>query len=266
MSLTTSAAARRSSVVWIVAIQTLASIVISVAIVAGVLLLLFGWDADAALTRREFWTLALSFAIGIPAIACPVVGTRMLLLLRDLKVAKEELSRLADTDQLTALLNRRGFEKAAAGLLADAERTGTPVAVLMCDIDHFKSINDTHGHDFGDQALKHVAEVIRTTLGAYGVVAGRFGGEEFVALLPDTSTARAKLAAEELRIACALKQMDWDGKQARITMSVGIAAAAHPQSDLARLITHADTALYRAKRSGRNRVEASQLETVATAA
>ncbi len=266
MSVTSPAARRELTIAWIVGIQTIASIVISVAIVVGVLYLVFGSAADENVTQREFWTLALSFAIGIPAIACPVVGTRMLLLLRDLKVAKEELSRLADTDQLTCLLNRRGFERAAARVIAEAERDGQPVAILMCDIDHFKAINDTHGHDFGDQALKHVAEIIRTSLSHYGVTAGRFGGEEFVLLLPGTSTARAKLAAEELRIACSLKQVDWDGKQARVTMSVGVAAAAHPQSDLTRLITHADTALYRAKRSGRNRVEADQLETVATAA
>ncbi len=266
MSLTDLTVRRSMAVGWVVTVMTVVSIAISVGIVVGVLILILGTDTDRVITAVEFWTLALAFATGIPAIACPLVGTRMLFLLRDLNAAKEELARLADTDQLTGLLNRRGFEKAAAQVLELAGRNGQPAAIMMCDIDHFKSINDTYGHDFGDQSIKHVAKVIAQSLAAHGGIAGRFGGEEFVVLLPQSTTAAAKLAAEELRIACALQPVAFDGKSAKITMSVGVAGAMQVESDLGRLITHADSALYRAKRSGRNRVEADQVETVATAA
>ena len=131
--------------------------------------------------------------------------------------------------------------------------------MLMCDIDHFKNINDTYGHDFGDQALKHVAKVIGETLAKYDIIASRFGGEEFALLLPNSTTGFAKVAAEELRIACALLPVEAEGKSTRVTMSVGVASATQPQSDLTRLLSFADTALYRAKRGGRNRVEVDQM-------
>jgi diguanylate cyclase (GGDEF)-like protein len=266
MSLTAQVVRRNLGMGWVLAVMTLVSIVISVVIVVGVLLLAFGTDAARNVTVWEFWGFAISFAAGVPAVACPVVGTRMLMLLRDLNHAKEELARIADTDQLTSLLNRRGLEKAAARVLASAEAAGTPVAMLMCDIDHFKSINDTFGHDFGDQALKTVATVIRETLEKHEVVACRFGGEEFVLLLPDASTAKARLLAEELRLALSLRPVEWQGNSSRITMSVGIAAARQPQSDLSRLLSYADGALYRAKNAGRNRVEADQLDVVVSVA
>ena len=266
MSLTDLTVKRSIAVGWVVTAMTLVSIAISVGIVVAVLTLLLGTDSTRMITAGEFWTLALAFATGIPAIACPLVGTRMLFLLRDLNAAKDELARIADTDQLTGLLNRRGFEKAASQVLAQAERDGQPVAVMMCDIDHFKSINDTHGHDFGDLSIKHVADVIIQTLAGRGAIAGRFGGEEFVLLLPNYATGAAKLAADELRLACALQHVAFEGKSARVTMSVGVAGALKVESDLGRLISHADTALYRAKRSGRNRVVADQVETMAKVA
>lgn len=266
MSLTAQVVRRNLGMGWVLTLMTIVSIVISVAIVVGVLLLVFGVDAARGVTVGQFWGMAMAFAIGVPAVACPVVGTRMLMLLRDLNQAKEELARIADTDQLTSLLNRRGFEKAAALALAKAESSASPIAILMCDIDHFKSINDTYGHDFGDAALKTVAAVIRDTLSQHGVIACRFGGEEFVLLLPDASTARARLLAEELRIALSFRAVEWQGQTSRITMSVGIAAAPRPQSDLNRLLTSADGALYRAKNSGRNRVETDQLDVVVSAA
>ena len=259
MSLTQQVIRNNLGIKWIVSLMTLGSILISVAIVAGVILAFFGVDAARGVTVGEFWGFALGFAVGVPAIACPVVGIRMLMMLRDLNAAKEELARIADTDQLSGLLNRRGFEKAAVKALAEAEKSGQSIAMLMCDIDHFKNINDTFGHDFGDQALKHVAEVIRKTLAKHDVIASRFGGEEFALLLPNATTGLAKVAAEELRIACSLQPLEAEGKSTRVTMSVGIAAATQPQSDLTRLLSFADGALYRAKRGGRNRVEADQM-------
>jgi len=259
MSLTQQVIRHNLGIKWLVTLMTLGSVLISVAIVAGVILVFLGPDPTRGMTLGEFWGFAIGFAVGVPAIACPVVGIRMLLLLRDLNAAKNELARIADTDQLSGLLNRRGFEKAAARAFASAERSGQSVAMMMCDIDHFKSINDTHGHDFGDQALKHVANVIRDSMAKYEIIACRFGGEEFALLLPGATTGFAKIAAEELRIACALQPVEWEGKSTRVTMSVGVACATQPQSDLTRLLSFADCALYRAKRGGRNRVEADQM-------
>ena len=259
MSLTQHVIRHNLGITWLVTLMTLGSIIISVAIVAGGILAYFGLDAARGVTVGEFWGYALGFAVVVPAIACPIVGIRMLMLLRDLNAAKEELARIADTDQLTGLLNRRGFEKAAAKVLAEAEKSDHSVAMLMCDIDHFKAINDTYGHDFGDEALKHVSKVIREALAKHNVIACRFGGEEFALLLPNATTGYGKIAAEELRIACALHPVEAEGKSTRVTMSVGVAAAAQPQSDLTRLLSFADGALYRAKRGGRNRVEADQM-------
>ena len=123
MSLTQQVIRHNLGIKWLVTLMTLGSVLISVAIVAGVILAFFGLDAARGVTVGEFWGFALGFAVGVPAIACPVIGIRMLMLLRDLNAAKDELARIADTDQLSGLLNRRGFEKAAATALATAEKS-----------------------------------------------------------------------------------------------------------------------------------------------
>lgn len=266
MSLTAEVVKRNIGMGWLVAAMTLVSIVISVGMVAGVLLVFYGPDAARGMTVGEYWGFAMGFAVVVPAIACPVVGTQMLMLLRELNKAREELARLANTDQLTQLLNRRGFELAANEALLEAERSGQPLAVLMCDIDHFKQINDNFGHDFGDQSIKHVAAVLADAAAQHGAIACRHGGEEFVMLLPGSNEGKARYIAESLRLACSASSVVWADMSARLTVSVGVSFASTPQTDLGRMMVQADSALYKAKQAGRDRVISEQLDVLALAA
>jgi len=168
-----------------------------------------------------------------------------------------ELRRLASSDPLTGVPNRRRFEESSAQIIAAKEAGGRCVAVLMLDVDHFKKINDTHGHPVGDEVLKVVARRCREALREHDLFA-RFGGEEFIALLPSTSAAEAPLAAERLRSVIAAAPVHVDGVQVPVTISVGGAVGETlPGADkalLEALIGQADEALYAAKAGGRNRV------------
>lgn len=154
-------------------------------------------------------------------------------------------------DPLTALFNRRYFDEVLARELAGGARRGTPVSVLMLDVDHFKVLNDTYGHSAGDDALITFAEMIRSMFREMDV-ACRYGGEEFAIILPDTCVEDAYRKAESFRRAVEQKDLTSNGKSlGRMTASIGVAASAdfsHP----AELVRAADAALYRAKRMGRN--------------
>jgi len=181
-----------------------------------------------------------------------VVGTAFIVLV----LAKERTVRIqrdaASTDDLTGLLNRRGFFAAAHQLVARQAKRSEPVSVLMFDLDHFKSINDRYGHAVGDEALRLFGTVAGTTMRASDVIA-RFGGEEFVAMIPG-SLADATAAAERVRLAFQAAAGSVAGRPVAATVSVG-AASAELCADIASLIAAADSALYRAKTNGRNRVE-----------
>lgn len=163
----------------------------------------------------------------------------------DLRVARER----ARTDPLTGLPNRARLDAS----LSEQPRTGGRLAVLFVDLDHFKTINDRHGHDVGDHCLVTVAEVLRRIAGRFGVVA-RYGGEEFVVLLRDSATERATELAEELRRFIAEQPVDVRPDVIRVTASIGVAVSA-PGESPSEVVRRADMALYRAKRNGRNRVE-----------
>ena len=190
-----------------------------------------------------------------------VVGTAFIVLV----LAKERSVRIhrdaASTDELTGLLNRRGFFAAAQQLVARQAKKGEPVSVLMFDLDHFKNINDSFGHMVGDEALRAFGATAIGTLRASDVVA-RFGGEEFVAMLPG-SLADATTAAERVRLAFQAAGAVVAGRPLAATVSVG-AASAPLCADVAALLATADSALYQAKAKGRNRVEG--LEQTLTAA
>ena len=126
------------------------------------------------------------------------------------------------------------------------------MAVVMCALDHFKGVNDRLGHEFGDAALRHVANVLRSAGGERPIVLGRQGGEEFVLLLTDTTRADALAFAESLRRTIAARPVEWDGKRATITMSLGVATIQACQGQVFQLIAQADAALFEAKQSGRN--------------
>jgi diguanylate cyclase (GGDEF)-like protein len=181
-----------------------------------------------------------------------VVGTAFIVL----ALAKERTVHVhkaaALTDPMTGLFNRRGFMEAAELLMARQALRGQPVSVLMFDLDHFKSINDRHGHAVGDEALKLFAATASANMREDDVVA-RFGGEEFVAMLPGPMT-DAVIAAERVRLAFEAAGRSIGELQLAATVSIGVACGA-PNANIGHLIELADAALYRAKRNGRNRVE-----------
>ncbi|WP_175498189.1 diguanylate cyclase [Dokdonella immobilis] len=161
---------------------------------------------------------------------------------------------LAQHDPLTGLLNRRGFLDRALPALKTASSAATPLAVIMLDIDHFKSINDQHGHDAGDRTLVAVAECLRDLVSSDGLIA-RWGGEEFVILLPAMPQTEAVATAERLRARLAdLTVILSDGREIRLTVSLGIAIST-TATGLEDLLRQADDALYKAKQAGRNRAE-----------
>jgi diguanylate cyclase (GGDEF)-like protein len=145
------------------------------------------------------------------------------------------------------------MELAAVAALAKLE-SGSPAAMLMCDIDFFKSVNDQYGHDVGDAVLRGVADEIRARVPCRPAIFGRHGGEEFAVLLPGVDEAEACGIAEAIRRACATRVLALAGPKAlKVTLSIGVAALQN-QKDLRRLLARADFALYRAKAAGRNRV------------
>ena len=162
---------------------------------------------------------------------------------------------LAVTDALTGLYNRRHMDTQVAALVDSAANRGTPLSVLAVDVDHFKSVNDSHGHDAGDRVLQELAARIRKNTRSLDL-AFRTGGEEFVIVLPSTDRAVALKVAERLRRSVSAKPFNAGARAGPlpITISVGIASLESPNDTLEELLKRADLALYRAKREGRNRV------------
>ncbi|MBX9937367.1 MAG: diguanylate cyclase [Burkholderiaceae bacterium] len=171
------------------------------------------------------------------------------------KRAEHELERLAQTDMLTGLANRRHFMTLAEQELARAVRYGGKLSVLMIDIDHFKNVNDTYGHHAGDLVIQKLGELCQQTLRKDIDVAGRIGGEEFAVILPETDSQQAVDAAERLRDAIARTEVPWEqGGPLHFTVSVGVASLAVQKTNLDTLLAYADQSLYEAKAGGRNRV------------
>jgi two-component system cell cycle response regulator len=161
---------------------------------------------------------------------------------------------LAVTDELTGLYNRRYFERHLALMLDKALEQDRDMAVMLIDLDFFKAVNDTHGHDVGDAVLREFALRLRRNIRGVDL-ACRFGGEEFVVLMPDTDYAQAQGVAERVRAAIAERPFDiGGGRGISVTISVGVSLNEHAVDVPETLIKRADIALYRAKRDGRNRV------------
>jgi diguanylate cyclase (GGDEF)-like protein len=170
----------------------------------------------------------------------------------------EELKTRADTDYLTGILNRRAFATAGNLRLRGAREQDESLAVILFDVDHFKSVNDRYGHDAGDQVLIRITEVVRATL-RDGEILARYGGEEFVVMPTYCGLEAARALAERLRVLIENEALILsDGQRLRVTASFGVAVAHGLHAALDDLFHSADLALYRAKRNGRNRVE-SQL-------
>jgi diguanylate cyclase (GGDEF)-like protein len=165
----------------------------------------------------------------------------------------EELQLMATTDALTGLPNRRKLMEGLEVETARALRTGRPLTLALLDIDRFKSVNDTHGHPAGDAVLQAVADELRNVTRG-GDLLGRFGGEEFAIVMPETSLEQARWACERLRKAVSKRLTRYpDGTSGGVTISTGLALLSSEEG-CGQLISRADTALYRAKKDGRDRV------------
>lgn len=180
--------------------------------------------------------------------------------MNQLRGSLAEARRIADSDVLTGLPNRRAFENKLKRAVLHAKETGRPLALAFCDIDHFKSINDTHGHDVGDRILKFVAQRLASVSGNNCFVA-RHGGEEFVMLFEGISAEQAARMVNEVR--ADLEERRLVAKQSgepigKVSFSAGVSALLPTDGNGRALLREADQALYRAKREGRNRVELAE--------
>ncbi len=183
------------------------------------------------------------------------VGRRIVELHRQLEAKNRLLEELALTDPLTGLPNRRAIEEWATRQLSGAARYGFSFLVVLADLDHFKAVNDTHGHDAGDTVLKKFAEILKTN-SRQSDICGRIGGEEFLFVLTHTTQENAVMVVERMRAELEAAEFDFDGSSLTVTASFGLAGFEGTQApDFNRLVSQADAALYAAKRTGRNRIE-----------
>ncbi|MDB4908370.1 MAG: hypothetical protein JWO05_3154 [Gemmatimonadetes bacterium] len=168
----------------------------------------------------------------------------------------EEVTQRSRTDALTGLRNRRDFDVQLERLLSESDRFGQPVSLIICDVDHFKAVNDGHGHEAGDAVLRRVAKILQDGVRTVDVCA-RYGGEEIAMLLPQTSTQGAVELADRLRRAIAQHPLEWQGTAVAVTASFGVAC--YPETARGRdsLFPSADRALYEAKSAGRNCVKSA---------
>lgn len=168
------------------------------------------------------------------------------------KSLEERLRRAAESDALTGIDNRGHFVKRAEALLQRTRFEKAPFSLFMIDVDHFKRVNDTWGHTFGDLILIKIVEVCQQSLRPNDII-GRFGGEEFVVGLPNTNASEAQVIAERLKESVAAITLEGDMSDQRLSVTIGIAVA-NEEDDLDAVITRADKMLYVGKRDGRNRV------------
>lgn len=187
-----------------------------------------------------------------------LVGMRSVELRNDLEASRERLLKEATHDVLTEILNRRGIVEALKREFARSSRSGSPVSVALIDVDHFKRVNDTWGHQAGDMVLSTLAERFSSGLRKYDMV-GRFGGEEFLLLLPGSDGREATQTAERIRKIVRQTRFDSGVGDLRVTISAGVASKSASDSDPTDLLRRADNALYLAKESGRDRVERDDL-------
>jgi diguanylate cyclase (GGDEF)-like protein len=190
-------------------------------------------------------TCALSYLLLLVALPPVILLQRSLM--------HQQLAAAARTDPKTGLLNATAWQREADAAVVRAQRTSSPLALLLVDVDHFKRVNDSHGHLIGDEVLRALAAELRQQVRESDVV-GRFGGEEFTVLLPGTDATGAESIAERLRASAARLSVAAADARIRVTVSIGVAVLGQHGSDLFELLAAADVALYRAKDAGRDRV------------
>lgn len=233
-------AKRMAIAVSLTAVMTLATVTLQL-----------GTDLDAVVRVGQVLTLSLCAAIAISAFLSGALSYRSALLMKELTLTRAELFRISRTDKLTGLLNRRGFDEAAAEALQSAHAAKRPVAAMMCDIDHFKAINDHYGHEFGDRVLVNIGEVLQAFAADNELLVARYGGEEFAVLAVGITEQQAAILGEALRQGCCARDVVDEDNSARVTISIGLAAPVGI-ARLSQLMRVADEALYLAKRQGRN--------------
>ena len=172
---------------------------------------------------------------------------------RQLQAANQSLQKLSSTDRLTGLYNRGHWEETLRLDFARHTRYGTNSCLVMFDIDHFKRVNDTYGHQCGDKVIQLVADVVREHI-RDSDIAGRYGGEEYAVLLPDTDKVGGATFAERIREAIEAREVLCEGHVIRCTVSLGVADMSGAINEHATLIERADQALYASKKNGRNQV------------
>jgi diguanylate cyclase (GGDEF)-like protein len=204
--------------------------------------------ADSLLNLRTA-LLAIALAMTLHATLVGLVVARLV----------SELQRLSRHDALTGLLNRRAMEESLNAQLKRSERTKEPFVVMMLDLDYFKRINDRYGHPIGDRALQHVAALLQSAMRASDSL-GRFGGEEFVLLLPNTPMDQGESVAEQIRKLLDCSPLDTETTNIPLSISIGVAQWRADGEDVSRVLSRADAALFQAKVQGRNRVVADGSE------
>ena len=220
---------------------------LAVALIAACYLLLGG-----GVEARELMTLPFAGALCAQLAPVLLVAYITTMFSADIRYGLARAKLLSETDELTGLLNVRGFALAANRLFAQAARHGRATSILMIDSDNLKGVNDTHGHAAGNRLLRHLAQSIQAEL-RFTDLAARYGGDEFIVLLPDTPGKGAMEVAERIRNRIAGSSLDIVGRGFVTSVSIGIACYPEDGATLDALAAHADGALYAAKQDGRNR-------------
>jgi diguanylate cyclase (GGDEF)-like protein/PAS domain S-box-containing protein len=224
------------------------------------------FEAEYRIRHRDghwIWVLDRSETFERDANGRPISYAGSLVDITGVKGIERRLEFLVEHDDLTGLQNRRGLMHAMQRIHARCLRHSAPYCVAMLDLDHFKRINDLHGHDAGDRVLATVAQTLRREVRREDWL-GRWGGEEFVVLLPDSTEPQAEFTLERLRQAVAAQRIEASDGRVQITVSAGIAGWGGSEDAIEEVLARADAALYRAKRAGRNRVYVSGADRTCT--
>jgi diguanylate cyclase (GGDEF)-like protein len=204
---------------------------------------------DPSIASSQLGLELLSFVVISVIYVVAMLGLLAVLLYRSLLPA---VKIFAEVDELTGLMNRRSCMDLGIRLLAQAEKEGLPYILAILDLDHFKTINDTYGHQCGDFVLREISLALSRSLHGTDLLA-RLGGEEFI-VMAQCSSAHALLVMERLRNEVELLKPQWEGRSLNVTLSIGLTSTEQLGYNLNHLYAHADAALYRAKDQGRNRI------------
>ncbi len=234
---------------WVTVVVTTSSLLATYGIMDWV----FGIGGDKSYSGALVLQVGTVCSVVIPIILAPAVSYLPMRAQRDVERERIRLEKLALTDALTGLFNRRGFDLASGDFVARAQRRGDDMSLLMLDLDRFKLINDRHGHGFGDAALIRVADLLRRFRDVDGAIVARYGGEEFVCLV-SASSERACVIAERLRSEISAANIVFGAERANISVSIGATTARAGEMPVEKMVEAADRALYDAKAAGRDRI------------